>query len=136
MSRLFARTLLVWLALAPACARSHTPVDAATAAPDAPLRDAALVDAGDYIPGDPDARADLEAWQQYCIRISPIVGGGPRSYYEVSCVRDTTYDLTCRPTIREMNHCLDVARSLYDGTNLDITTVPACHDMCPHPDGG
>jgi len=127
------RSLLLSLAVTAClgCARSHAPAVSASA-PDAAIRDAVVVDGGDYIPGDPDMPADLGVWQQYCIRMAPLVAGQSRSYAEVACVRDVTYVLTCMPTIREMNHCLDVARSLYDGGLLDITMVPECHDLCPH----
>jgi len=131
------RALLVAMVFASTvgCGQSHAGLDAASFAPDASMRDANPLDGGDYVPGDPDAQADLAAWQQYCVRMGPLVGGGPRSYYEVSCVRDFEPDPTCNPTIGELNHCLDVARSLYAGENLDASMIPACHDIC-HRDGG
>jgi len=122
---------LVTLALivsAAGCARSHS---AELTPPDA-----SPMDAGDHIPGDPDMRADREVWIEYCVRAVPLFVGDSRTQAEMLCRQDVIFDLSCRPTIREMNHCLDVGRSLYDGTPLDVTSIPACHDMCLHRDGG
>jgi len=110
------------------CAKSHSAELTPT--------DAGPMDAGDHIPGDPGMRADLEVWIQYCVRAVPLFVGESRAQAEVICRHDIVFDLSCQPTIREMNHCLDVGRGLYDGTPLDVTAIPTCHNMCPHPDGG
>ena len=122
---------LMLLLCATSCAQSH----AADGGHPGPSRDAGLDagadDAGDHVPGNPD---DIASVFEYCIRIVRLIA--PRdtpAQNRFSC-RDAR--LSCALTVAEVNHCLDVARSVFDGTPLDVTSVPACHDMCPHPDGG
>jgi len=132
----------IWLALVcvPAgCTRSHevgpAPTDAAWADAGHSPVDAGPPDASDYIPGDPGTPAYREQWVGYCERMLPLVSHETRASAEDSCA---TFMASpgCHPLLRQLNHCLDVARSMYDGTPLDVTMIPACHDLCPHADGG